>query len=72
MRFRQQGFSACRHLVLEKNHRARQFYEHRGWELDGRRIRSIFPPNPVVVGYTLRNLAPREHRPENRDATRNR
>jgi GNAT superfamily N-acetyltransferase len=39
--------------VLEENHRARRFYERRGWWLDGRRMRTPFPPHPPMVGYTL-------------------
>jgi diamine N-acetyltransferase len=43
----------CRLSVLEENHRARRFYERRGWRLDGRRTRTPFPPHPPMVGYTL-------------------
>jgi diamine N-acetyltransferase len=31
------GCDCCRLSVLEENHRARRFYERRGWRLDGRR-----------------------------------
>jgi GNAT superfamily N-acetyltransferase len=43
----------CRLSVLEENHRARRFYERRGWRLDGRRTWTPFPPHPPMVGYTL-------------------
>lgn len=39
--------------VLEANDRARRFYEHRGWRLDGRERIVPFPPHPLDVGYTL-------------------
>jgi putative acetyltransferase len=47
------GCGRCRLSVLAENHRARRFYERRGWRLDGRRTRTPFPPHPPVVGYTL-------------------
>jgi GNAT superfamily N-acetyltransferase len=40
--------------VLEENHRARRFYERRGWMPDGRRQASRHPPYPVLLGYALR------------------
>jgi GNAT superfamily N-acetyltransferase len=49
---RQRGDSICRLWVLEANHRARRFYERRGWRLDGRKRVSIFPPFPPAVGYS--------------------
>ena len=39
--------------VLEQNHRARGFYERRGWVLDGRERVVPFPPHPLDVGYSL-------------------
>lgn len=39
--------------VFEENHRARRFWEKKGWELDGRRTRSPFTPHPVLVEYAL-------------------
>jgi len=47
------GEATCRLWVLEENHRARRFYERRGWRLDGRRKDARFPPFPPAVGYTL-------------------
>jgi GNAT superfamily N-acetyltransferase len=47
------GCGHCRLFVLEKNPRARRFYERRGWRLDGRRTQTPFPPHPPMVGYTL-------------------
>jgi putative acetyltransferase len=52
-RLRGWGCGWCRLSVLEENHRARRFYERRGWRLDGRRTRTPFPPHPPMVGYTL-------------------
>jgi diamine N-acetyltransferase len=50
---REQGNSTvCRLWVLEENHRARRFYERRGWSLDERRRPGSFPPFPVMVGYS--------------------
>ncbi|MGH9194140.1 MAG: GNAT family N-acetyltransferase [Acidimicrobiia bacterium] len=39
--------------VLEENARARNFYEWKGWTLDGRTTQSAFPPYPSVLGYSL-------------------
>jgi GNAT superfamily N-acetyltransferase len=52
-RLRGWGCGCGRLSVLEENHRARRFYERRGWRLDGRRTRTPFPPHPPMVGYTL-------------------
>jgi diamine N-acetyltransferase len=52
-RLRSWGCGWCRLSVLEENHRARRFYERRGWRLDGRRISTSFPPHPPMVGYSL-------------------
>jgi putative acetyltransferase len=52
-RLRGWGGGWCRLSVLEENHRARRFYERRGWRLDGRRTSTPFPPHPPMVGYTL-------------------
>lgn len=56
-RFLDRGFDSCRLYVLEKNRTARRFYERKGWEIDGRRMESMFPPHPVGIGYTLSRLA---------------
>jgi GNAT superfamily N-acetyltransferase len=47
------GSSRCSLWVLEANERARSFYEHRGWQLNGDTRVVPFPPNPVDVGYSL-------------------
>jgi putative acetyltransferase len=52
-RLRGWGGGCCRLSVLEENPRARRFYARRGWRLDGRRMRTPFPPHPPMVGYTL-------------------
>jgi GNAT superfamily N-acetyltransferase len=39
--------------TLEQNHRARRFYEGRGWRLNGETRVVPFPPNPLDVGYVL-------------------
>lgn len=39
--------------VLEENHRARRFYQRRGWRPDGHRQECRWPPYPVEVGYAL-------------------
>src|SRR4051794_6066167 len=38
--------------TLEANHRARRFYEKRGWRPNGETRVVPFPPNPLDVGYT--------------------
>ena len=39
--------------TLTENHRARRFYEKRGWRLNGETRVVPFPPNPVDVGYSF-------------------
>jgi len=39
--------------TLEANHRARRFYERRGWRLNGETRIVPYPPNPPDVGYLL-------------------
>jgi GNAT superfamily N-acetyltransferase len=51
---RSEGQLQCRLWVLEENHQAREFYERRGWRLDGRKRISAWLPNPPAVGYTLK------------------
>jgi GNAT superfamily N-acetyltransferase len=56
--------TAARLWVLEANERARRFYERRGWNDDGARSRSEFPPHPVELRYALdlgMSSAPRTH-----------
>jgi diamine N-acetyltransferase len=45
--------SGARLWVLEENERARRFYERRGWEFDGERRPSEFPPHPPALRYVL-------------------
>ena len=45
---------AVAHLwVLEENHRARRFYERRGWRPSGETRVVEYPPHPLDVGYSL-------------------
>ena len=37
---------------LEENHRARRFYEKRGWKLNGETRVVEYPPHPLDVGYS--------------------
>jgi GNAT superfamily N-acetyltransferase len=37
---------------LEENHRARRFYEKRGWRENGRTRIVEYPPHPLDVGYS--------------------
>jgi RimJ/RimL family protein N-acetyltransferase len=37
---------------LEENHRARRFYERRGWQLNGETRVVEYPPHPLDVGYS--------------------
>ena len=53
LRFRGVVHQPWRLWVLEQNPRARRFYERQGWQLDGRRMKTKFPPHPVLVGYNL-------------------
>ena len=47
------GGSPCRLWVLDQNHRARRFYERRGWRVDGRQMNTRYPPYPTLLGYSL-------------------
>jgi len=38
---------------LEENHRARRFYERRGWRRNGETRTVPFAPQPLDVGYSL-------------------
>lgn len=51
---RERGRTQCELWVLEENRQARNFYEKRGWKLDGRTRQARFPPFPPAMGYTLR------------------
>ncbi|WP_306208003.1 GNAT family N-acetyltransferase [Actinoplanes sp. RD1] len=37
--------------VMRENHRARRFYERRGWRATGRVTREPFPPHPDLLEY---------------------
>ena len=39
--------------VLEENHRARRFYEKRGWRRNGETRVVPYPPSPLDVGYSF-------------------
>jgi GNAT superfamily N-acetyltransferase len=52
-RMREHGSDRCHLWVLERNHRARRFYERHGWHENGETRVVPFPPNPVDVGYTI-------------------
>jgi RimJ/RimL family protein N-acetyltransferase len=43
---------ARRLWCLEGNHRARRFYEKRGWTLNGESRVVEYPPHPLDVGYS--------------------
>lgn len=48
------AMGAGAHLwVLEANERARRFYERHGWQADGERGRSEYPPYPPTLRYEL-------------------
>lgn len=42
--------------TLTENHRARAFYEKRGWSLTGRTRVNPFPPHPIDVEYARSTL----------------
>ena len=52
-RLRERASERCNLWVLEENHRARWFYERRGWHENGTTRVVPFPPNPIDVGYTI-------------------
>jgi RimJ/RimL family protein N-acetyltransferase len=39
--------------VFAGNHRARRFYEKRGWTATGAETRTSFPPHPTLLEYVL-------------------
>jgi GNAT superfamily N-acetyltransferase len=51
-RLRERGSERCHLWVLDENHRARGFYERRGWQLNGETRVVEFPPYPLDVGYS--------------------
>jgi GNAT superfamily N-acetyltransferase len=46
----------CHLWVLERNDRARRFYERLGWHENGDTRVVPFPPNPIDVGYSIEPL----------------
>ena len=48
-----EGNDEARLWCLEENHRARRFYERRGWRLNGDTRVVPFPPHPLDLGYSL-------------------
>jgi len=50
---RRRGVERARLWVLERNDRARRFYERRGWRPDGTTRVVEFPPHPIDLGYAL-------------------
>lgn len=50
---RASGVVTARLWVLAENHRARRFYERRGWEPDGTTRDVPYPPYPLDLGYAL-------------------
>jgi GNAT superfamily N-acetyltransferase len=50
-RLRAAGVREARLWTLAENHRARPFYERRGWILTGRTRVVPFPPHPIDVEY---------------------
>jgi GNAT superfamily N-acetyltransferase len=55
-RLREANVEEARLWTLTENHRARAFYEKRGWSLTGRTRIVPFPPHPVDVEYARPTL----------------
>jgi GNAT superfamily N-acetyltransferase len=53
VRQRAAGVQRCHLWVLERNDRARRFYERLGWTENGDTRVVPFPPHPVDVGYSI-------------------
>jgi ribosomal protein S18 acetylase RimI-like enzyme len=51
-RLREANVQEARLWTLTENHRARAFYEKRGWSLTGRTRIVPFPPHPTDIEYT--------------------
>lgn len=50
-RFVALGVRRARLRVAEANGRARRFYEKHGWQPNGERTQTTFPPHPYLLGY---------------------
>jgi len=55
-RLRDGNVQEARLWTLTENHRARAFYEKRGWSLTGRTRVVPFPPHPIDVEYARSTL----------------
>ncbi len=55
-RLREVNVQEARLWTLTDNHRARAFYEKRGWSLTGRTRVVPFPPHPIDVEYARSTL----------------
>jgi GNAT superfamily N-acetyltransferase len=55
-RLREASVEEARLWTLAENHRARAFYETRGWTLTGRTRAVPFPPYPIDVEYARSSL----------------
>jgi putative acetyltransferase len=55
-RLREANVHEARLWTLAANHRARSFYEKRGWSLTGRTRVVPFPPHPIDVEYARSTL----------------
>jgi len=55
-RLREMNVQEARLWTLTENHRARAFYEKRGWSLTGRTRVVPFPPRPIDVEYARSTL----------------
>ncbi len=55
-RLREATVREARLWTLTENHRARAFYEKRGWSLTGRTRVVPFPPHPIDVEYARSTL----------------
>jgi GNAT superfamily N-acetyltransferase len=56
VRLRETNVQEARLWTLTENHRARAFYEKRGWSLTGRTRVVPFPPHPIDVEYARSTL----------------
>jgi GNAT superfamily N-acetyltransferase len=56
VRLRETNVQEARLWTLTENHRARVFYEKRGWSLTGRTRVVPFPPHPIDVEYARSTL----------------
>jgi putative acetyltransferase len=55
-RLREANVQEARLWTLTENHRARTFYEKRGWSLTGRTRVVPYPPRPIDVEYARSTL----------------